>query len=87
MGNAIERAIKAFFHSGKILKEVNHTLIALVPKVDNPVTTNDFRPISLCTLYKIIAKILANRLKWVLPKLIHPYKGLLLQEGISRIIF
>lgn len=36
IGKATCRAIKAFFHSGKMLKEINHTFIALIPKNDNP---------------------------------------------------
>ena len=42
-------AIKDFFQSGKLLKEVNHTLITLIPKVANPETTAQYRAISLCT--------------------------------------
>lgn len=76
VGNVTSKAIRAFFHSGKMIKEINHTFIALIPKKDQPITTNDFRPISICnTSIKIIAKILANRLKKVLPKLIHPFQG------------
>jgi len=30
------RAIESFFHEGKLLKQISHTLIALIPKVDNP---------------------------------------------------
>lgn len=59
--------VLAFFHSGTMLKEFNRTYIALIPKVANPVLVNDFRPISFCNvLYKIIAKVLVNRLKPVL---------------------
>jgi len=66
-------AIKDFFNSGRLLTEINHTFIALVPKVDHPETTAHFRPISLCnTLYKIIAKILVNRMRPILQHLIHP---------------
>ena len=66
-------AIQDFFNSGRMLKEINHTFIALLPKVDNPETTAQFRPISLCnTLYKIIAKILVNRMRPILHCLIHP---------------
>jgi len=66
-------AIKDFFQSGKLLKEVNHTLITLIPKVDNPKTTAQFRPISLCnTIYKILAKILVNRMRPILTRIVHP---------------
>jgi len=63
----------AFFHDGKLLKQINHTLIALISKVDHPISTAQFRPISLCnTLYKIIAKILVNRMRPILEKIIDP---------------
>ena len=66
-------AILDFFNSGKMLKEINHTFIALIPKVELPETTAQFRPISLCnTIYKIIAKILVNRMRPILQRLIHP---------------
>ena len=38
-------AIKDFFASGRLLKEINHTFIALIPKVENLETTAQFRPI------------------------------------------
>jgi len=50
-------AIRSFFEEGKLLRQINHTLIALIPKVNNPSTTNHFQPISLCnTIYKITSK-------------------------------
>ena len=52
VGNSVIRAVKAFFHSGHLLREINHTFLALIPNIDNPSTTNHFRPISLCsTIY------------------------------------
>jgi len=54
-------AVRSFFEEGKLLKQINHTLIPLTPKVSNPATSTQFRPISLCnTIYKIISKIMAN---------------------------
>ncbi|XP_071904274.1 uncharacterized protein [Coffea arabica] len=52
---------------GDLTESVNHTVITLIPKVLNPTSLKQFRPISLCTtMYKVIAKILTNRLKGVL---------------------
>jgi len=68
--------ITKFFRSGKLLREVNHTFITLIPKVDQPHTTSQFWPISLCTtLYKIISKILVYRLRLLLHKIISPFQS------------
>ena len=50
--------------SGFIPPSLNSTFITLIPKKDKPRTFADFRPISLCNLlYKLIAKVIACRLK------------------------
>ncbi|GJR33442.1 protein LAZ1 [Tanacetum coccineum] len=47
----------------KLLKEINHTFLALIPKVPTPLKVTDFRPISCCNvIYKCISKILTNRI-------------------------
>ena len=85
VGNSVIRAVQAFFHSGILLKEVNHTFLALIPKVDNPSCANHFRPISLCsTIYKIISKVLTRRLKGVLGKIIHPLQGAFVPERLIQ---
>ncbi|KAK1301698.1 hypothetical protein QJS10_CPB12g00661 [Acorus calamus] len=67
----LHNAVKQFFRSGHILKQINHSFIALIPKSLSADTLDGYRPISLCnTLYKIITKILAQRLQKVLPTLI-----------------
>ena len=49
---------------GLIPPSLNSTFLALIPKLDKPRTFADFRPISLCNLlYKLIAKVIAVRLK------------------------
>lgn len=60
------------FHTyGSFHKSINVTFIALIPKKPGALECKDFRPISLITrIYKIIAKVLANRLKKVLEKVI-----------------
>ena len=57
--------------NGKFEKSLNVTFIALVPKKNGASNIRDFRPISLLgSVYKILAKVLANRLKEVLDPLI-----------------
>ncbi|KAK9704781.1 hypothetical protein RND81_07G010500 [Saponaria officinalis] len=48
-----------------------HDIIAAVPKVENPTQVTQFRPIACCTvIYKVISKVLANRLRLILGDLI-----------------
>jgi len=54
----------------------NATHLALIPKENRPLTFSRFRPISLCnSSYKILTKILATRLKSILPTLISENQG------------
>ncbi|GJU84121.1 RNA-directed DNA polymerase, eukaryota, reverse transcriptase zinc-binding domain protein [Tanacetum coccineum] len=70
VGNDVCLAIKEFFKTGKLLKEIRSTLIALIPKVHHPKFVTEFRPIACCNvLYKCISKILTNRIKDSLDKL------------------
>lgn len=72
--------IQNVFRRGFLLREMNHTNIALIPKVENPNLVTHYRPISLCNVsYKILSKILSNRLKIVLPRLISPLQVALWQ--------
>nr|GEU47038.1 hypothetical protein [Tanacetum cinerariifolium] len=71
VANDVTNAVREFFINGKLLKELNHTIIALVLKVVSPSRVNDFRPISCCNvLFKCISKIIANRIKESLKVLI-----------------
>ena len=50
---------------------LNSTFLALIPKKDNPKSLDDYRPISLCNItYKVVTKIIAQRFRKVLSKLI-----------------
>ncbi|GJS75176.1 hypothetical protein Tco_0725057 [Tanacetum coccineum] len=63
VGVDICNAIRDFFSNGQILKEINHTFIALIPKVNTPLKVNDYRLISCCNvIYKCISKIITNRI-------------------------
>jgi hypothetical protein len=60
-----------FSNSGHLDAAVNKTHIALIPKLAHPSKVSKFWPISLCNvLYKILAKVLSNRLKVILPYII-----------------
>ena len=73
VGNSIVLAVLDFLNNGNMLPDINHTNILLIPKVKNSERMSEFRPISLCNvIYKIISKVLANRLKQVLPQIISP---------------
>nr|GEZ82605.1 RNA-directed DNA polymerase, eukaryota [Tanacetum cinerariifolium] len=70
--NDVHDAIKYFFTYGVIPKGCNSSFIALIPKIPDANAVKDFRPISLIgSLYKIIAKILANRLVGVLGDIVN----------------
>ncbi|GJR37695.1 putative RNA-directed DNA polymerase, eukaryota, reverse transcriptase zinc-binding domain protein [Tanacetum coccineum] len=63
VGMEVCDAVREFFLNGHILKEINHTFIALIPKCPTPMKINDYRPISCCNMmYKRISKILTNRI-------------------------
>jgi len=63
LGSDFIDAVKYFFELFTLPRCVNATRIALVPKVENHVTMNDFRPISYCNvMYKCISKVIVSRL-------------------------
>ncbi|KAF7129689.1 hypothetical protein RHSIM_Rhsim10G0093500 [Rhododendron simsii] len=71
VGLDVCRAVRSFFHGGKMLGSLNRTNIVLIPKIPTSTKVSQFRPISLCTaIYKVIAKVLANRLRQFLPSII-----------------
>ncbi|KAF7844126.1 reverse transcriptase [Senna tora] len=65
-----------FLSGGHLLRTMNHTHITLIPKVEDPQEFIDYRPISLYNpTYKIISKVLTNRLQGILPDLISPFQN------------
>lgn len=56
--------VRNFFENNYLDTKLNQTHICLIPKIEKPTTVKDYRPISLANVaYKIISKILAERLK------------------------
>lgn len=80
--------VQHFFDHESLDPEINQTHICFIPKIDSPTQVKDYRPISLCNVaYKIISKILADRLKPWLTFIISKYQsafipGMLITDNI-----
>eukprot|EP00253_Pinus_taeda_P030823 PITA_30823 len=60
----------------KLGGSTNSSFLALIPKEKGANTFNRFRPISLCNIgYKLITKVISNRLRHILPKVIPESQG------------
>jgi hypothetical protein len=60
------------YHGSISLQSINSSFITLVPKINNPISTNDFQPIALLnSILKLITKLLSKRLQNVILQLIH----------------
>ncbi|KAK4254232.1 hypothetical protein QN277_009639 [Acacia crassicarpa] len=73
VGESICNMVQEFFEGNSSLDLIKETNITLIPKVTRPEHVSHFRPIVLCNFsYKIISKILANRMRPFLDKCISP---------------
>ena len=78
VGNDGINAVLDFSNSSNMVPDINYTHIVLIPKVKFPEKMSDYRPIRLCNvIYKIISKVLTNRMKLILPQLISPTQSAL----------
>ncbi|XP_026417371.1 uncharacterized protein LOC113312852 [Papaver somniferum] len=85
--NDLWKTVNSFFESKHLFKEMNHTFLSLIQKTDNPSSPSEFRPISLCnSSYKIISKIIVNRMKPLLSKMISPYQAAYVPTGTYMIM-
>lgn len=73
IGSKILETVYNILNNNHSTAQINHTLIALVPKTKSPQKIDQYRPISLCnTIYKLASKTLANRLKPIVNTIILP---------------
>lgn len=83
IGKEVSKAVLKALNSGAIPKNLNHTFLTLIPKIQSPKEVVDFRPIRLSNvLYKLIAKVLANRLKPLFPTLISETQSAFMSERL-----
>ena len=76
VGSSLSEEIGKFFQTAGLPDGWNHTQLSLLPKIPKPTKITDMHPISLCSVqYKIISKILFNRLKLILPEIISETQG------------
>ncbi|KAM2891276.1 hypothetical protein COP2_009594 [Malus domestica] len=62
-------------------RSINSTYLVLIPKVPTPELVSQYRPISLCNFsFKILSKVLANRLQPLLPLLISPMQNVFIAD-------
>lgn len=71
VGPELVRSCTRWLEVGRFPNNLNDTVVVLIPKCDDPKSVKDLRPISLYNVvYKIVLKVMCNRLKRFLPELI-----------------
>ena len=71
VGKEVLALVKDVLAGGRSPSHINHTNVVLIPKLKSPTQVSEFRPISLCNVvYKLITKVIASRLKKILPHII-----------------
>ena len=81
--------MKQIFANQKVPDYLNQTLISLIRKQLGPETVSQYKPISLCDIvYKIVSKILVQRIRPLLPRLISPMQAAFLKgrRGVDNVI-
>ena len=72
VGVNVSSCVLQALNTGVMPRDINNTYICLILKIKNPQKITDYRPISLCNLiYKLLSKVLANRLKQNLHEVIN----------------
>jgi hypothetical protein len=75
VGSTVCEFVRKIWLTPSDIAEVNQTDICLIPKIHQPEYIKQFRPISLCnTNYKIVSKVVVERLKDCIEKLISPFQ-------------
>lgn len=83
MGNQVFDMIKEFFNNVILESGINNTNICLILKKQKTKIFTEYMPINLCNVvYKIVAKVLAKRLKKVMPSIISSTQAIFVEGRI-----
>lgn len=83
IGSDIIAAVLDFFHTGKLLKQVDATTLCLIPKCEQADDVTKYRPIACCNvMYKIISKMICSRLKCGLLAIMKPVQSAFIENRI-----
>lgn len=76
MSIPITRLVNSTLRTGRILVGMLEAFVTLIPKKENQEPASDFRPITLLNvIFKIISKVLVNRMQPLMKKLIEPFQN------------
>ena len=83
VGDDITCMVLNVLNSDMSIVDINRTNITLIPKINSPSKMSDFRPISLCNVvYKLVSKVIANRLKNIIPQIISENQSAFLSKRL-----
>lgn len=88
ISSSVTAAIQYFFIFGELPKQINCcALVTLIPKIPNASRVKEYRPIACCSmLYKIISKIISNRMQHVIPNIINDAQSAFVKGRVSSIM-
>ena len=89
MGKSVREEVKAIFKDGLVPDHLNDTLVTLIPKCKSPESLNNYRPISLYnSVYKIVSKILVERIRPYLNKLVSHFQTAFVpgRKGLDNVL-
>lgn len=68
IGESLFNFVASCFHHPQLIRDVNKTLLTLIPKCEDPTKVSHFRPIALCNVaYKVVTKVITQRLRVIMP--------------------
>ncbi|XP_019186423.1 PREDICTED: uncharacterized protein LOC109181124 [Ipomoea nil] len=76
VGDLVTNFVNSCLISGTVPTGMLEAYMTLIPKKDCPENAGDFRPITLLNvIFKIVSKVLVNRLRPVMKKLVGPFQN------------